>query len=92
MAALVRFLKSLTDPRVQRDQAPFDHPALLVVNGHRETDVNGDGRADDIVFELPEVGAGGYALSSGFCIPNAGDLFAPGMQARSGGARVPLAP
>jgi len=31
---LVAFLESLTDPRVQCDQAPFDHPALLVPNGH----------------------------------------------------------
>jgi cytochrome c peroxidase len=31
---LVAFLESLTDPRVQCDQAPFDHPQLLVPNGH----------------------------------------------------------
>lgn len=30
LSAMVRFMKSLTDPRVQRDQAPFDHPALFV--------------------------------------------------------------
>ena len=32
--ALVAFLESLTDPRVQCEQAPFDHPELLVPNGH----------------------------------------------------------
>jgi cytochrome c peroxidase len=90
LAALERFLKSLTDYRVQCDQAPFDHPSLHIVDGHKDRDWNHNGRADDIVFELPEVGAYGYYPESGFCIPNAGDLFAPGMQARSGGKRVPL--
>jgi len=90
LAALARFLRSLTDRRVQCDQAPFDHPELTILDGHKTTDKNRDGRADDITFKLPAVGASGYAPSSGFCIPNAGDLFAPGMQARSGGPRVPL--
>ncbi|HUL21847.1 MAG TPA: cytochrome c peroxidase [Thermodesulfobacteriota bacterium] len=90
LAALERFLKSLTDRRVQCDQAPFDHPSFFVFNGHLPTDLNRDGRADDIIFELPEIGTGGYDPKSGFCIPNAGDLFAPGMQSRSGGLRVPL--
>jgi hypothetical protein len=75
---------------VQCDQAPFEHPSLFVFNGHKASDVNRDGRADDIIFELSEVGAAGYDPSSGYCIPNAGDLFAPGMQSRAGGQRVPL--
>jgi hypothetical protein len=90
ISAVIRFLKSLTDPRVQCDQAPFDHPSLLVFDGHRPTDFNRDGKGDDILFNLPAVGAEGYAPNSGYCIPNSGDLFAPGMQARSGGVRVPL--
>jgi len=90
LAALVRFLKSLTDRRVQCDQAPFDHPELHVLDGHMPTDRNRDGLADDIVFDLPAVGDDGYDPDSGYCIPNAGDLFAPGMQGRSGGARFPL--
>ena len=90
LAALERFLKSLSDLRVQCDQAPFDHPSFFVFNGHKATDINHDGLAEDIVFELPEVGAAGYDPKTGFCIPNSGDLFAPGMQARSGGLRVPL--
>lgn len=90
LAALERFLKSLSDRRVQCDQAPFDHPSLFVFNGQLPTDVNHDGLADDIVFEFPEAGAGGYDPKSGYCIPNAGNLFAPGMQSRSGGQRVPL--
>ncbi|MBL8541584.1 MAG: hypothetical protein JNK68_14650 [Betaproteobacteria bacterium] len=89
LAALERFLKSLTDPRVQCDKAPFDHPQLTILNGHKDTDPNGDKKATDITFSLPAVGAGGYSSASGFCIPNAGDLFAPGMQARSGGPKAP---
>jgi len=92
LAALERFLKSLTDRRVQCDIAPFDHPQLKVTDGHYASDQNRDGKATDIAFSLPAVGASGYAPASGFCVPNSGDLFADGMQARSGGARVPLAP
>ena len=86
--ALVAFMLTLTDKRVQCDLAPFDHPSLFVIKGHREADRNRDQRADDDVFELPEVGAEGYDPDSGFCIPNEGDLFAEGMQARAGGERV----
>ncbi|HCF30075.1 MAG TPA: cytochrome C peroxidase, partial [Cyanobacteria bacterium UBA11049] len=31
---LVAFLKSLTDERVRLQKAPFDHPSLMVPNGH----------------------------------------------------------
>jgi hypothetical protein len=86
---IIEFLKALTDERVQCDEAPFDHPELLVPVGQKPFDDNADNRADDIVFQLPEVGASGYDPASGLCIPNAGDLFAEGMQARIGG---PLAP
>jgi cytochrome c peroxidase len=88
IAALVRLMKSFTDPRVQKDQKPFDHPALFVINGHTATDQNRDGKADDIIFELPAVGKDGYT-DKGFWIPNAGNLFAPGMQARAGGQKTP---
>lgn len=87
LAALVKFLESLTDRRVQCDQAPFDHPQLFVTDGHTARDRNHDGKADDIVFALPAVGKAGYdPTKPGYCIPNSGDLFAPGMQARAGGA------
>lgn len=89
LAALERFLKALTDYRVQCDKAPFDRPELHILAGHRDTDWNHDGKGDDIVFTLPAVGASGYSPWSGYCIPNAGDLFAPGMQARAGGAKAP---
>ncbi len=90
LAALVRFIESLSDPRVQCDAAPFDHPALKITNGHSQRDRNRDGRADDIVFRFPAVGAAGFSHDSGFCIPNAGDLFAPGMQSRSGGEKASI--
>jgi cytochrome c peroxidase len=86
---IVAFLEALTDRRVQCDEAPFDHPELRIPVGQQPSDANGDGRADDIYFRLPEVGAAGYDPASGFCIPNAGDLFAPGMQARIGGPSAP---
>jgi cytochrome c peroxidase len=90
LAALERFLKSLTDRRVQCDAAPFDHPQLTMLDGHKPTDPNKDGKATDITFSFPEVGAAGYDPNSGYCIPNSGDLFAPGMQARTGGPKIPL--
>jgi len=83
--ALVAFMLTATDQRVQCDQAPFDHPELTVTNGHRHVCTGDDGAADDITFTLPAVGAGGYSGSKArYCIPNAGDLFAPGMQHRRG--------
>lgn len=36
-AALVAFLKALTDPRVRHQRAPFDHPELCVPDGHLES-------------------------------------------------------
>jgi cytochrome c peroxidase len=66
-ADMVAFLKALTDPRVRHEQAPFDHPALPLKEGHR-----GDHEAaivnafGDAVFEvrtLPATGvAGGPAI------------------------------
>jgi cytochrome c peroxidase len=90
LSAVVRFMESLSDQRVQCDRAPFDHPALLLTVGHDQALGEIAGAARDRRFELPAVGAEGYDPSSGFCIPNAGDLFAPGMQARVGGERLPL--
>ncbi len=82
-------MQGLTDRRVQCDMAPFDHPSLYVFIGHYPIP-DGDNQAADIISLLPEVGSGGYDPNSGYCVPNAGDLFAPGMQARSGGPRVAL--
>lgn len=77
--ALVDFMKSFTDPRVQCDAGPFDHPELYIFNGHKGKDRNWDKRADDRIVRLPAVGMEGYSKASGLCLPNAGDLFAEDM-------------
>ena len=64
-AALVAFLKSLTDERVRYEKAPFDHPSLKVPNGHKGDNVtvqSPDGKkAIDELMTLPAVGAAGIA-------------------------------
>lgn len=37
-AALVAFLKALTDDRVRYERAPFDHPELCIATGHPENE------------------------------------------------------
>ena len=63
--ALVAFLGALTDERVRRQEAPFDHPQLFVPKGH-PGDTNsvaddGEGQAVDTFIEIPAVGKGGGA-------------------------------
>jgi cytochrome c peroxidase len=65
-AALVSFLKSLTDARVRYHQAPFDHPEIWVPNGHT-VDASGDpvpasfaGQAADNFLQIKAVGRRGY--------------------------------
>ena len=65
---LVAFMRALTDPRVLKRQAPFDHPQLFVPNGALTT-ISGqvvrdlDGTAKDLMLEVSAVGrAGGVAL------------------------------
>jgi cytochrome c peroxidase len=62
--AIVAFLETLTDERVLYQRAPFDHPQIFVPNGHpggsaATVDADGDGRADDLMVEIPAVGAAG---------------------------------
>jgi cytochrome c peroxidase len=69
--AIVAFLEALTDERVIYQRAPFDHPQIFVANGHpgnsnSTIDANGDGMADDIMIEIPAVGAGGGTPLPGF--------------------------
>ena len=69
--ALVAFLEALTDERVLYRRAPFDHPQLFVPNGHPgdstlTVDANGDGLADDLMVEIPAVGAAGGPPLPGF--------------------------
>ena len=71
IAAIVAFLEALTDERVLYRRAPFDHPQLFVPNGHpgnssSTIDADGDGRADDLMIEIPAVGAAGGAPLPGF--------------------------
>ncbi len=61
--ALVAFLESLTDDRVLREKAPFDHPQLFITNGHpgdtNSVTNDGTGRATVNMLELPAVGRNG---------------------------------
>ena len=86
IGALVAFMLTLTDPRVQCDLAPFDHPELTLSNGHPSNVNQGNGHARDNTFVLPAVGASGYAggPNARFCMPNAGNLFASGIGPRRG--------
>jgi len=59
MNALVAFLVSLTDDRVRLQQAPFDHPELIVPAGQ-------DAAGNDLNVSVPAVGAAGSAPVSRF--------------------------
>lgn len=63
--ALVDFLISLTDERVRWEQAPFDHPQLLIPDGH-EARVAGNPKRSRVLVdrlrEIPAVGAAGRQL------------------------------
>lgn len=62
--ALVAFLKSLTDERVRYHKAPFDHPQLIVPNGHVGDGVvtnDGSGKATEEFLEVPATGRNGAA-------------------------------
>lgn len=67
---LVAFLKGLTDERVLKDKAPFDHPQLFVPNGHpgNSTSVTNDGtgKATDSLVEIPAVGRNGGSGTPNF--------------------------
>jgi cytochrome c peroxidase len=68
---LTEFLRgALTDPRVLRQSAPFDHPQLMVPNGHEvrsgQPVVDSDGTATDVMLELPAVGRNGGPALQGF--------------------------
>ena len=53
---LVEFMKHLTDERVKFRKAPFDHPQLILPNGHSGVE---NGVALDNDFVLPAVGRDG---------------------------------
>ncbi|HEY7534846.1 MAG TPA: hypothetical protein VH878_02745, partial [Thermodesulfobacteriota bacterium] len=70
--AIVAFLETLTDERVFYQRAPFDHPQIFVPNGHpggnssSTIDADGNGLADDLMVEIPAVGAEGGDPLPGF--------------------------
>jgi cytochrome c peroxidase len=59
-AALVAFMKTLTDRRVDKEKAPFDHPELPIPNGQKGDEnevVPGDGlNAQDDIVIIRQVG------------------------------------
>jgi cytochrome c peroxidase len=90
-ADLVAFLQALTDPRVLHQQAPFDHPELLIPHGAAgdttSVATNAPGVAADEYLELPAVGAGGATQLQAF--PN--NPFLPGfLQALPAGSFQPV--
>jgi hypothetical protein len=61
-AAVVAFLKSLTDDRVRFERAPFDHPELCVATGNTIAPQNGGAfplSAGDRWAGIPAVGRSG---------------------------------
>jgi cytochrome c peroxidase len=67
-AAVVAFLKSLTDERVRSQSAPFDHPSLVVPNGM----VMMNGVLTEQTITIPATGAAGGAAMPKFCDSLAG--------------------
>ena len=67
-AAVVAFLKSLTDERVRNQSAPFDHPSLIVPNGM----VMSNGSMTEQNITIPATGAAGGAPMPKFCDSLAG--------------------
>jgi cytochrome c peroxidase len=71
---LVSFLEALTDPRVQSQSAPFDHPELYVPEGAKADSsgnvvTNASGQAADCFRQVPATGAGGGAPLAPFPAP-----------------------
>jgi cytochrome c peroxidase len=62
-AAVVAFLKALTDERVRTQSAPFDHPSLTVPNGM----VMVNGVMTEQTLTIPATGASGGAALPKFC-------------------------
>lgn len=68
--AVEEFLETLTDERVIKAAAPFDHPQLFVPDGadgdHRSVKVASDGSAKDKLIEIKAVGRKGGSELKGF--------------------------
>jgi len=67
---IVAFLGALTDERVRCEQAPFDHPEIIISRGHQGNTTNvaddGTGKAKDQLRKIKASGASG--LSPGHCL------------------------
>ena len=64
------FLKTLTDERVRWERAPFDHPELLIADGHDAgTSPIGLTYAADRVLHISAVGKNGRAPAQGTLQP-----------------------
>jgi len=65
--AMVSFLRTLTDERVQNEQAPFDHPELFVPNwaGEGAVPTVNDPSDGEVLGVVPAVGAGGRPAEVG---------------------------
>lgn len=68
--AIVDFMKALTDERVRKDAAPFDHPQLFIPDGHKgdhkKVTADAQGRAVDDLIEIPATGKNGGAKRKNF--------------------------
>src|SRR5437660_3809065 len=66
-AALVAFLKALTDERVRLERAPFDHPELFVSNGSigSTSTILADGTGNSVqdTVRIPAVGKSGVSAA-----------------------------
>jgi hypothetical protein len=71
IADVVAFLEALTDERVRYEKAPFDHPQIIVPNGHpgnhetTQASPSDPSRAEDDVLNVPAVGANGRSTPLG---------------------------
>jgi len=69
-AALIAFLKSLTDERVRWERAPFDHPEIRIPHGHNIQATNGNSQlARDQFLTVPAVGKNGRSKRMGPVMP-----------------------
>lgn len=63
---ITNFMLTLTDPRVAREAAPFDHPSLMIPNGHTAVKRIGTSDAVDKFLSLPAVGRAGRTQPATF--------------------------
>jgi len=68
---LVLFMRALTDERVRHHRAPFDHPQLMIPNGHPVDSTgrilrNKDGKALDNLIVIPAAGRSGIRPLANF--------------------------